>query len=440
MPSRIPWLTAALSLLLLAACKDPELAAVHKRVETYESKLAEGRTFMAANQPERAAKAFRAAANMARDNVEPLLLLAEAYRANGDEGPAILALKEAEAIAPGSDPSIQKQMADLYLHQGHIDQAISTLKVLRDEKSLTDPELLALARLQARSGDLEGAFKSLEPIQAERPDDPDAKVVEAEILLKKGEELLAAKLMDRLIEEHPGLIEARLLRVSYFLNSGYAEVAEQDVASITGRDARRPEVILMHARVLSRLGKHEEVSNLLTQLAEDHPENIEGLGMLAEAKLLLGKNSEAQALVDKVLKMRARYPRALYVRARALEAQGDRAGALEHYGYALSADPRFAPALSRMWRMHKEVGRKQEALDALERLYLTGEASLEEKVTLADLYADGKSQLERARKIVDELLAREPGNPRYVALKAALAPPPPPKKKGPGIVIMRGKK
>jgi tetratricopeptide (TPR) repeat protein len=416
------------------------MAAVENRAASYESKLGEGRTLMAANQPEAAARAFRSAANMSRDNVEPLLLLAEAYRANGDEGPAILALKEAEAIAPGADPAIQKQMADLYLRQGHYDQAISTLKSLRDEQNLTDPELLALARLQARNGDLDGAFKSLESIQTERPDDPDAKVVEAEILLKKGDELLAAKLMDRLIEDNPGLIEARLLRVTYFLNSGYADVAEQDVASISGRDAKRPEVVLMHATVLARQGKHEEVDTLLSPFVEEHPENIEGLGMLAEAKLLLGKSSEAQGLVDKVLKIRARYPRALYVRARALEAQGDKAGALEHYGYALSANPRFAPALSRMWVIHKEADRPQEALQTLEKLYLSGEASLEEKIALVEMYADRKVQLERARKILDELLAREPGNPRYVALKAALAPPAPPKKKSQGIIIMRGKR
>src|SRR5262245_62527107 len=110
---RILRLTAALSLLRSAACKDPETAAVQAKAETYEPRLAECRTLMAANQPERAAQLYRAAANMARDNVEPLLLLAEAYRAAGNEGPAILALKEAEAVMPGDDPAIQRQIVEL---------------------------------------------------------------------------------------------------------------------------------------------------------------------------------------------------------------------------------------------------------------------------------------------------------------------------------------
>ena len=436
---RILRLTPFLSLLLPLACKDPEIAAVQARTSSYESKLAEGRTLMAANQPAQAAKAFRSAANTAPENPEPLLLLAEAFRAAGDDSQAVLAFKEAEAIVPGSDPALQKQIAEIYRRQGQIESAIATLVVLRDADQLTDLEMLALARMQARTGDTDGAFKSLEPIQRERPDDPDAKTVEAEILLIKGEELLAAKLMDRLIEENPGLIEARLLRVRYFLTSGYADVALQDLAGITGKDANRPEVVMLRARILTKLEKYTEVETELTRFTEENPDNVEALAVLAETKLLLKNPTEAQQLVDKVLRLRAQYPRALYVRALALEMAGDKRGAEEHYNYALTADPRFAPALSRVWRMQQEAGLKSEAMRTLERLYRIGEASVEEKVTLASMYADSKTNLEKGRKLIDEALQREPGNPKYVAIKAALTQAAP-KKKGGGIVIMRGKR
>jgi tetratricopeptide (TPR) repeat protein len=139
--------------------------------------------------------------------------------------------------------------------------------------------------------------------------------------------------------------------------------------------------------------------------------------------------------------LRAQYPRANYVRGRALELQGDKRGAGEHYGYALTADPRFAPALSRVWRMQQEAGLKSEAMQTLERLYRIGEASVEEKVTLASMYADSKTNLEKGRKLIDEALQREPGNPKYVAIKAALTRATPKKKSsGSGIVIMRGKR
>ena len=413
------------------------MAAVQARAETYESRLADGRTLMAANQPARAARAFRAASNLARENVEPLLLMADALSAAGDETAAILAFKEAEALVPGNDPEIQRKMVDLYLTESHVDEAISALVGLRDSQHLSDSEILSLARLQARSGDPEAAFKSLEPIQSKRPDDPDAKVVEAEILLIKGDEVLAAKLMDRLVDENPGLIDAHLLRVRYFLNSGYPDVADQDISSITGKDALRPEVVLLHARILTKLEHHDKAAEILTRLVEDQPDNIDALGMLAETKLILGKNSEAQDLVEKVLRLSASSPRALYVRARSMEAQGDLNGAKENYGYALNANPRFAPALSRVWRMQQAAGEKAEATESLQKLYKLGEASLEEKVALVEMYAANKTNSDQGRKIIDELLKREPGNPRYVALKAALTPTPT-KKKFTGPVIMRG--
>lgn len=439
MPVRILRLTPVLTLLLAVACKDPEMAAVQSRAESYEARLAEGRTALAAKRPETAARAFRAAANVRPEDPEPLLLLAEAHLGAGNPGAAILAFKEAEALVPGKDTSIQKQMAELYRREGHLDEAISTLVGLREAGELADPELLALARLQARHGNLDGAFKSLEPILKERPDDPEAKVVEAEILLIKGEELLAAKLMDRLIGENPGLTEARLLRVRYFLNSGFAAEAEQDLGTLPAADQAKPEVVLLRARILHRLERYAEADTALSQLVAQEPDHVDALGMLAETKLLQNQNAEAQQLVDKVLRLRARYPRALYVRARALEAQGDTAGAEENYGYALTADPRFAPALSRMWRLHQQAGRKLEAMTSLEKLYFIGEATAEEKVALAKMYAESKINLERGRKLIDEALLREPGKPEFVSIKAALtAADPKKKKKASGPIILRG--
>ena len=122
------------------------------------------------------------------DKPEPLLLIAEANRTEGRYGAAILALKQAEALEPGNDPAIQKQLADLYRRDGHPAQAIATLVALREAGQLTDPEILMLARLQARERDPDGAFQTLERIQRERPDDVDAKLAEAEVLLLKGEE------------------------------------------------------------------------------------------------------------------------------------------------------------------------------------------------------------------------------------------------------------
>jgi hypothetical protein len=60
------------------------------------------------------------------------------------------------------------------------------------------------------------------------------------------------------------------------------------------------------------------------------------------------------------------------------------------------------------------------------------------------MYADSRTNLDMGRKLIDEALQREPGNPKYVAIKAALTRAAPKKKSGGssggGIIIMRGKR
>lgn len=440
MPLPFPRSFWALTLLLPLACKDPEVASTEVRAGTLQSKLAEGRAHLANGKVGPALTAFHAAAGLAPDKPEPLLLIAEANRTEGRYGAAILALKQAEALEPGNDPAIQKQLADLYRRDGHPAQAISTLVALRDAGQLTDPEILMLARLQARERDPDGAFQTLERIQRERPDDVDAKLTEAEVLLLKGEEVLAARLMDRLVEDAPALTAARLLRARYFLNAGYPEEAEKDLAKVAPADAGKPDVVMLRARVLTQQERHVDAESELTKAVDADPRNPDLLAQLGETKLLLAKYPEAQQLVDKVLRVRPHFGRALYVRARSLEAQGRIKDAEESYRYALTAEPGFAPVLSRMWRLHQKGGRKEEAEQALEQLYFMGEASAEEKVALAESYANSKRQLERARKLIEEALRRDASNPRYVAIKDAIekSTMKPLKPKSTGPVIIRG--
>ena len=199
-----------------------------------QAKLDEGRDLLDSGEPEQAAKAFEAASGLMPDNPEPLLLLAEARRGGqpGRVHPGPQAGHDPQsAEAPGDQtedrrpPRAGRALAD----------AIATLLELRDADELGDPDILRLAHLQTRVGQHQAAFQTLERIQRERPDDVDAKVVEAEILLAKGDELLAGKLMDRLLEEHPGLTAARMLRARYFLQQRLRGVRRAGPGASPGR-------------------------------------------------------------------------------------------------------------------------------------------------------------------------------------------------------------
>ncbi|NPC72972.1 tetratricopeptide repeat protein [Corallococcus sp. AB004] len=442
MPHRFfprPW---TLVLLLPLACKDPETAAAQKQAVQVQNSLSQGREALTKGQYARAISELQKAANAAPESVEPLLLLAKAHQGAGNPGAAILTLKQAEGLIPGTDPVIQKQLSDLYMGEGQIPQAISTLVSLREEGKLSNEDILSLARLQARQGNPDAAFTTLERILRENPDDAPTKTVEAEILLMKGEELLAANLMDRVLQGSPSFTPARLLRARFFLMSGVNDMAEADLQSVPPEDADSTDVVAMKARVLMALGRPAEAEGALRKLLEDDAENAEATAWLAEIVCAQGRASEAQQLVDRALHLRPRFARALYVRGRVLEEQSDARGAEDSYRFALKAEPAFPPALSRMWRLHLKAGRKPEAQEVLERLTSLNEATVEEKAALANLYAQFETQLPRGKKLIDEALKREPHNPDYLRIQKAIDKATPKKKKaGPtGPVIIRGRR
>lgn len=428
-----------LAALLLWGCKDPETAQAEAKSRKVGELLSQARAAMADERPEQAVTLLKQATSVAPSDAAAWLLLAEAQKRAGNDGAALMALKTAEDVGARGDPAVKRERAELYRRMGQAKQAIAALLELRDANQLTDAELLLLAHLQAREGEVDAAWTSLEKVQSRKPDDPDAKVVEAEILLLKGEEVLAGKLMDRLVTDHPTLTSARVLRARYFLANGLAEAAEQDLSLVGEEGAKKPEVVTLRSRALNQLKRYDDAVAILQPLVDSNPTEPDLLAQLAETRLLLGQSEQAQELVDQALAVRPRFARGLYVRGRALELQGDLKGAAENYGYALRSDPGFAPALSRTWRIYEHKGEKAEAMSALERLLFMGEASVDEKFALVELYLDTGNNLDRARKMVDEALKVDPESVKARNLKARLqkAGGGPPKK--PGIIILKGR-
>ncbi|WNG56267.1 tetratricopeptide repeat protein [Archangium gephyra] len=439
MQSIFPRLLYVLPLLLSLACKDPETLSVQTQEQKFQGKMSEGQALLDSGEPEQAARAFEVASGLRPDNPEPLLMVAEARRREGNTGASILALKRAMTLNPAQAPEIKRKLAERHEQDGRLREAISMLLELREADELGDLDVLRLAHLQTGVGEHQAAFKTLERILRERPDDVDAKVVEAEILLAKGDEVLAGKLMDRLLEEQPGLTAARMLRARFFLKNGYAEYAEQDLSAVQGEEATKPEFVTLKAWVLTKLERHADAETLLAATVKKYPQNADLIARLAETRLTLGNKAGALAAVEQALKAQPDSARALYVRGRVQETQGDLKRAKEDYGAALQHNPRLVPALSRMWRLQEQAGEKEEALVSVERLVDSGEASLEEKVGLASLYAQTRRRPERGLKLIAEALKQDAGNPEYLdiqkALKKAL-----PKKKVSGPIIIRGRR
>jgi predicted Zn-dependent protease len=147
-----------LVLAWVAGCKDPEQQNQEIKQRSATDSIARGRTALAEGKSEDAVKFFKEAANNQPGDPMIYLLLAQAEKADGNDTAAVLAIKQAEENGAKNDPSVKRERAELYRRMGQTKEAIETLKELRDDKRLTDGEVLLLAQLQAHSGDSEGAY------------------------------------------------------------------------------------------------------------------------------------------------------------------------------------------------------------------------------------------------------------------------------------------
>lgn len=405
--------SAALLCALAPACKDAETVAAEQKQQALQKHIADGRSALDKGGWADAAEHFKAAATISPQDPMPQMLLSSAYRQGGNIPAALLSLKQASTLMKFKDPAIRKQMAELEKENGNAGDAIRTLKGLLEEGELTKEETLELARMQAKEGDGEGAYKTLDAVSSAHPDDPLAKVAEVEIQLVAGDELLATKLLDGLLQQQPELVQARLVRARYLLANSQPELALTDLAEIKGLRATEHEVMELKARAWSQLQRYEEAETALSNLISEKPRDPDLLSLLAEVKLNRSEPGEAEQLVDRALALRPSFARALYVRGLAQEALGEVERAKDNYLEALRSDRGFAPALSRLWRIYQQEGDTAESISALERLYFAREASLEEKAALAKYYIDTGSNLTRGRKLIDEVMRHEPRNTRY---------------------------
>ncbi len=431
----------ALLSLCVVACKDPETVAEAKKIRSAEDQLEDGKRFLEQGRPDLALREFKTVAAILPTDPRPQLLIARTQRELGNDGAAILALKQGVELSRSGDPGLKKQLADALRQDGHLEQALPLYVELRDEGALSDREILQLSRLQARTGDTQAAFKTLELVQRKSPDDPLAKVTEATVLLASSDEkneAFALKILERLVTENPAMPEARTLRARHFLGLGEPEQAEAELAAVSKEDLEQPELAELNADVLSALEKFEEADSALGILLEQRPRDPELLSRLAEVKLSLGAVSTADMLVEQALGVRPKNARSLYMRGRIMEAQGELARAQEYYGQALTSDPALSAPLSRSWRIHQQQGESTEAMSTLERLLFMNKATLEEKVELAALYAESKTQQARGRKLIAEARKKDPKSDRLKEIEKKLGSGAKAKRRAPQVEIISG--
>ncbi|MFN0063881.1 MAG: tetratricopeptide repeat protein [Myxococcaceae bacterium] len=420
-------------------CEQPQERAVRQQAAEARVLLTEAERLIAQGDGEAAAKVAQRAALMLSNDPGAYLIVFEAQTLAGNATAAALALKQAADLnSPSVKPQFRKQLAELYRLEGRRAEAISVLSDLLQRGHLQEEDIVGLARLQTYAGDSVGAFRTLEQVQEANPDHPEAKVVEAEALMARGDESLATKLLDRLVEENPSLVSARLARARYFYGRDHVGTALEDLEQLQGAGAQGPEVVELKARALNRLARYADAEALLKPVVAKNPRDARLLALLAETLVYQRRVDDAYDLLERALAMRPKFARALYVRGRARSLEGDAKGAREDFEAAVAADVTFGPALSALWPLQRAAGESAEAMETLERLLETDEATTVEKVALVELYIEARRETGRSLRLIREARRRDPANRYYVSIETQLEKTSTREQKQRGIRIIRG--
>ncbi|MGI5863150.1 MAG: tetratricopeptide repeat protein [Myxococcales bacterium] len=393
------------------------------RDEQARALIERGHNAVEAENFEVAIQLFEQAAGLTLSDPEPQLALGRLHARMGNDGPAILALRRAAELLP-ADPEVRSLLADIYLRQGNFEAAIDHLrKAAEASEGTPDGALMRkLATALLRTGEVDEAEAIVERVDSASPGDPETLALFAEILIATGDEERAVRLLDVAVAANSDSARVRTVRAKYFYSRGKVEAALREFEVAARAEPDNVAVATGRARALATARRFEEATKVMEEVVASRPTDMNALAALAEIHLMAGDGLAAQRVAEQVIARQPLNGRALYVRARAIEDQSseDPVRAINAYRQVLDAEASQVEALSRLWRLHAKIGEKANAMSTLEHLLLLGEASAEEEVELAALYAETGINVTRGLKLIGAALGRESGNPRYLGIKRAL--------------------
>ena len=398
-----------------------------------------------------------------------LFMLGRHLEGRGDLDAAIRAYREAADLDPDSG-EILGELASLYARRNEPDEAIrvATEAVGREPDNLTANRILGLVLAsrvgggQASADEARRAIGYLEKARGTLLPDLQVELMLARLRLGNDQSDLAIGILEALLEDEPGLVEAGLLLSEAFEATGRTEDAVATIERVIGssrpssRALRRlgelygrldrwPDAVEAYelaasvnprstgtqrelANALLRTGQGGRARDVLRDLSEARPDDVSVLYQLSQVYLELGDYDEAEVAARGVLALEPRGIRgpyalaAVYARQHAyrdivdtleptVEAQrsatsGRGAGSYE-----------FAGLLGQLGSAYEQLQDHDGAIRSYSEAFTLFPTSLSYGARLAQAYLDAGRPGE-AQDTIDQLAPHHPENLTLARLEA----------------------
>ena len=282
----------------------------------------------------------------------------------------------------------QLALADLDLAEGKVADSIQLLESLVSTAGSPEDILAAqvkLAQIQFQQKKFDRAEELVSSILRKDSRNIDGLKLRASIRLQRGQLDVAIEDLRQALDDQPRASDLMVLLANAYERSGSMELAEKqyaDAAKTSGFDVG---VSLNYVAFLQRRGNVERAEDILTQLAQQWPNNVVVLSALADVRLARQNWIGAQQIAEKIRQIGDRQALSDQILAAALNGQGKYGDSIKILESAQAAAPAAAQPMAALVSTLVRAKKLDEAESFLQTALKTNPANAEAHVLLGSV-------------------------------------------------------
>ncbi|CAN5728137.1 PEP-CTERM system TPR-repeat protein PrsT [soil metagenome] len=276
--------------------------ALQKNPESAEARFLLGKSLMEIGDPVSAGVELRKAAELRypEDQVSPVL--ARALNGEGQPRKVVDQFKDTTLSSQQAMADLKTSVATAYARLDNADQANAALKAALSANPDFPAALILQSRMQAASGDFDGATRSVDDILAKHPQESDAWLLKADLLTFSKADYPTAidayrkalALKPDLLPAHSGIISIELLRKEY-------AAAQAQLAELKKLLPNHPQAKYFEAQIALQKEDYAAAKQLADQLLRIAPDNVKVMHLAGAVEFQRGSLIAAEVLFSKAL-------------------------------------------------------------------------------------------------------------------------------------------
>ncbi|MCP4935487.1 MAG: PEP-CTERM system TPR-repeat protein PrsT, partial [bacterium] len=342
------------------------------------------------------------------ENLPAISLLGSAKLMGGDFKGARQAFQHALEIDPNF-LTAKLNLGNVDAKEGKPQQARQRYQKMLDQDPSQAEILTAYSNLEASLGNLDEAIRWREKLRSFQPAEIQSNLELAELYLRSGDPRQAHQLLQTLLTNHPDDYRIRLaLAVSQIASN------EKELAKVTLNDLARDvsyesEKLYRIAAYQKQIGDLDSAHRSLMKAVEGNPQWLPAKVELALVAIQLKKFEDALDLALQLQVERPELAEGHFLEGEVLIREKNLKGAERAYKRSHKIKPESTKIL-RLYQIYRASGRSEQALSLLEEWVTQYPGDQLVQNTLAgEMIRRGRN--DDARKIYEELLARQPDDP-----------------------------